>query len=215
MGAVRRRWQKGKSGCSRHGIRELQPRPGSRAAPWLGRQDLVAPVPGDHRQPGRGCPEGEALRGTWFDRTQEYAARRRGEEFDRLRYATTETLHLSPLPCWKHFPAEICQRRALGLIDEIEEEATVQRSRMGSEPLGAAAIRGQHLHDRPKRPKRPKKSPAPLLHAVSSRVRYELWTAYAWFVAAFRDASEKLRAGDRNAAFPAGSFPPALPFVGG
>jgi hypothetical protein len=34
-------------------------------------------------------------------------------------------------------------------------------------------------------------------------------------VAAFRDAAEKLRVGDRSAAFPAGSFPPALPFVGG
>ncbi len=83
---------------------------------------------------------------------------------------------------------------------------------MGSQPLGVAAIRGQHPHDRPKRPKR---SPAPLFHTVSSKVRYELWAAYAWFVAAFREASEKLRAGDRNAAFPAGSFPPALPFVGG
>ena len=43
----------------------------------------------------------------------------------------------------------------------------------------------------------------------------ELWEAYAWFVAAFREAAEKLRAGDRNAAFPIGSFPPGLPFVGG
>jgi hypothetical protein len=28
-------------------------------------------------------------------------------------------------------------------------------------------------------------------------------------------AADKLRAGDRNAAFPPGSFPPALPYVGG
>jgi len=40
-----------------------------------------------------------------------------------------------------------------------------------------------------------------------------LYETYAWFVAALRDASEKLRAGDRTAQFPAGSFPPALPFV--
>ena len=31
--------------------------------------------------------------------------------------------------------------------------------------------------------------------------------------AAFREAAEKLRAGDREAAFPVGSFPPGLPFV--
>jgi len=43
-------------------------------------------------------------------------------------------------------------------------------------------------------------------------VRYQ---SYAWFVAAFREAAEKLRRGDRTACFPAGSFPPALPFVAG
>jgi hypothetical protein len=32
-------------------------------------------------------------------------------------------------------------------------------------------------------------------------------------MAAFRDAAEKLRAGDRLVAFPEGSFPPSLPFV--
>jgi hypothetical protein len=38
---------------------------------------------------------------------------------------------------------------------------------------------------------------------------------YAAFVAAFREASERLLRGDRNAPFPIGSFPPALPFVAG
>jgi hypothetical protein len=33
------------------------------------------------------------------------------------------------------------------------------------------------------------------------------------FVAAFREASERLRSGDRMARFPLGSFPPGLPFV--
>ncbi|HTG34635.1 MAG TPA: hypothetical protein VLB76_17080 [Thermoanaerobaculia bacterium] len=87
-----------------------------------------------------------------------------------------------------------------------------QRSRTGSQPLGIAAILGQHHHDRPKRSKR---SPAPLFHVVSARVRDELWEGYRWFVAVFRDAAEKLRVGDRSAAFPAGSFPPVLPFLGG
>ena len=32
--------------------------------------------------------EGKILEGLWFDRTQEYAARRRGEDFSRLQYAT-------------------------------------------------------------------------------------------------------------------------------
>lgn len=156
--------------------------------------------------------QGEDLKGYWFDRTQEYAARNRGEKFDRLKYASVETLRLSPLPCWKHFPEEVWRGRALHLIYEIEEETSAQRARTGSQPAGAAAILGRHPHERPKNPKR---SPAPQFHALCAKVRRELWEAYSLFVAAFRQAAEKLRAGDRNAAFPAGSFPPALPFVGG
>jgi hypothetical protein len=38
---------------------------------------------------------------------------------------------------------------------------------------------------------------------------------YALFVAAYREAADKLRKGDRGALFPVGSFPLALPFVGG
>jgi hypothetical protein len=39
--------------------------------------------------------------------------------------------------------------------------------------------------------------------------------AYCEFFAAFREAAERLRAGILPVVFPAGSFPPALPFVGG
>jgi hypothetical protein len=46
-------------------------------------------------------------------------------------------------------------------------------------------------------------------------VRRGLREAYALFVAAYREAAEKLRMGNRNACCRAGSFPPALLFVGG
>jgi hypothetical protein len=55
---------------------------------------------------------------------------------------------------------------------------------------------------------RPKKSSAPRFHAFTKKVRRQLYEAYALFVAAFREAAEKLRAGDRMA-----RFPPHLPFV--
>jgi hypothetical protein len=152
------------------------------------------------------------MEGTWFDRTQEYAARRRGESFDRLRYATSETLTLSPLPCWKHLPLEAQRRLAADLIAEIESDAAAKRQRTGSQVLGVATIRGQDPH---KRPARSRKSPAPLFHALTKTVRQELYTGYAWFVAAFREAAQKLRAGNRAVSFPAGSFPPALPFMAG
>jgi hypothetical protein len=44
--------------------------------------------------------------------------------------------------------------------------------------------------------------------------RRELRDAYALFVAAYRAAAEKLRAGIRDVVFPRGSFPPPMPFVG-
>jgi hypothetical protein len=112
----------------------------------------------------------------------------------------------------KHLPPVVWREPALRLIHEIVEETAAQRARTGSQPLGASAILGRHPHERPKHPKR---SPAPLFHAFSAGVRRELWEAYRLFVAAFRQAAEKLRAGDRNAVFPSGSFPPALPYVGG
>jgi len=36
---------------------------------------------------------------------------------------------------------------------------------------------------------------------------------YKAFVGLFREAAEKLKAGDRLAVFPPGSFPPHLPFA--
>lgn len=98
------------------------------------------------------------------------------------------------------------------LIAEIEAEAAVHRQHTGSQVLGASAVRGQHPFDRPKKSK---KSPAPLFHVASKAVRRELYEMYGWFVVAFREASEKLRGGNRLASFPSGSFPPALPFVAG
>jgi hypothetical protein len=108
--------------------------------------------------------------------------------------------------------ATACQTQdfVAGLVEEIEREAAAERAMSGREPLGREAILRQHPHTRPNRTK---KSPAPLFHAASKAVRQELRAAYGHFVAAFREAAERLRAGDRLAAFPQGSFPPGLPFV--
>jgi hypothetical protein len=89
-------------------------------------------------------------------------------------------------------------------VEDIELEAAVRRKETGARPLGPAAILTQDPH---RQPKKTKKSPAPAFHAASKAVRRELWNAYALFVAAYRDAAEKLRAGDRDMVFPKGSFP--------
>ena len=160
----------------------------------------------------RALLEGETLEGLWFDRTQEYLARRRGEKFDLLQYATREVLELDPLPCWEHLTAEQRRLRVAVLVEDIESEVAARRKRTGAKPLGVAAILAQNPLQRPKKTK---KSPAPAFHAASKAIRLELRDAYAWFVAAYRAAAEKLRAGVRDVVFPRGSFPPALPFVDG
>lgn len=50
-------------------------------------------------------------------------------------------------------------------------------------------------------------------HLFGTFSRKGLREAYGWFYAAYRDAAEELRKGDRASSFPERSFPPALPFV--
>ena len=118
--------------------------------------------PGVHA--ARALMEGKPLEGLWFDRTKEYGARRRGEEPERERFATRETVTLSPLPCWEHLSPEKQRELIAALIREIEEEAAAQREATGKTVLGRAAILKQQPHERPQRSK---KSYAPLFHAAS------------------------------------------------
>ncbi len=153
---------------------------------------------------------GEPIRGRWFDRTQEFAARNRGEDFGRLQYATEETLEITPLPCWAHLSPEVYRQRIAELMEEIESEAAAELAEAGRQPLGVEAVSRRSPETRPAKSK---KSPAPRFHAATKAMRKLLWEAYALFVAAFREAAELLRSGDRTARFPVGSFPPGLPFV--
>lgn len=153
---------------------------------------------------------GEPIRGLWFDRTAELAARNRGECFDRLKFATAEIFELSPLPCWSHLSPEDYRSRVATLIGDSEATAAADLASRGLMPLGVAGVLRQ---DPQTRPNWMKKSPAPMYHAATRAVRRALRAAYAEFVAAFRVAAAALRSGDRVARFPIGSFPPGLPFV--
>jgi hypothetical protein len=149
----------------------------------LSKEGLVGRVrdwPGVHAV--RALLQDEPLEGLWFDRTQEYGARRRGEEFARDRFATRETVVLSPLPCWEHLSPEERKEKIAELVLEIETEAAEQREKTGKEPLGRVGVLKQHPHERPMRSKR---SYAPLVHAVSQKVRRDLYDGYRAFVAAF------------------------------
>jgi hypothetical protein len=165
--------------------------------------------------PGVHCAKalitGNRVEGTWFDRKFEYNARLQGKEPGPREFASTEEVVLSQLPCWRDLAPEAYRSRVAELVREIEESAAAARRETGREPLGEEGVRAQ---DPETRPRKIKKSPAPFVHAATKSARKAMWEAYGWFVAAFRAAADKLKAGDRSAAFPAGSFPPGLPFVG-
>jgi hypothetical protein len=152
------------------------------------------------------------LEGHWFDRTREYAARNQGEEHSRLQFASAESVALSPLPCWAHLPPAAYRSRVQALVADIEAGAAQVRESSGATVLGVAAVLAQ---DPQHRPASVACSPAPLVHAATKAARKLFYETYATFVSAFRAASEALRRGERDAPFPIGSFPPALPFVAG
>jgi len=154
--------------------------------------------------------EGTSLHGVWYDRSREYAARQRGKAVDPEAFATRYELHLEPLPCWRDVSPRAVQQYVREMVEEIEAETAARHRREGTEPMGAEAVQRQHPHQRPSKSKR---SPAPLFHAATQRVRRALIDAYRAFVAAFRQAAERLKAGELGVAFPRGSFPPPRPFV--
>ncbi|HEX4965175.1 MAG TPA: transposase [Thermoanaerobaculia bacterium] len=156
--------------------------------------------------------EGETLTGHWFNRSREYAARNQRQDFDRLRYATEEAVTFSPIPCWAHLPPEVYRTRIKTLVDSVITEAAITRSSTDRTVEGVESILSRDPQTRPAKLAR---SPAPLVHAATKAARKAFYEAYSWFVAAFRSAAEKLKRGDREARFPAGSFPPGLPFVAG
>jgi hypothetical protein len=146
--------------------------------------------------------------GTWFDRTAECKARMRGLEFGERDFATEEQVILTPIPCWRHLAREQHASAVQALVDSIEADAAAEREATGRPCLGVAAI----LRQSPEAtPTRFKKSPAPWFHAATKAARAALKEAFAIFLAAYRRAAERLRAGDRLVVFPPGAFPPALP----
>jgi hypothetical protein len=153
---------------------------------------------------------GEPLEGMWFDRTREYEARRRGEDVPKYRFATPESILLSPLPCWEGDRLHRVQTRIRAIVRELEAEAEERQRVTGRPPLGVQAICQQHPHDKPARSKR---SPAPRFHAATGARRRSMERAYLRFFWAYREAADKLRAGAQSVTFPPGSFPTPKAFV--
>ena len=153
---------------------------------------------------------GRPLEGRWYNRTREHVERQRGEKVDAEALATDEVLVLSPLPCWEDLTDEKIQEKVMELVEQATEEAALERNLTGRQVLGVEAILAM---DPLSSPLTVERSPKPRFHAFRTAVWKQMWVAYALVLAAFRDAAERLREGDREAVFPEGTHPPGLPFV--
>jgi hypothetical protein len=166
--------------------------------------------PGLH--PASMIQDGQAHRGIWVNRTALCRARhnRPATPPETLEYEEEEVLRLAQLPCWEALSWEEYQARVRALVKEIEEETRARHRRHGTRPVGRRRVLRQNPRGAPPKPK---KGPGPLIIAASKAVQEAFEKAYRRVVEAYQCASEKLRAGDRWAVFPEGTFPPALAFV--
>lgn len=153
-----------------------------------------------------------SVEGTWYDGTAAYRDRLAGKEKPREAYGSQESILLSPLPCWRHLSPEVHRDAVISLLDDIRRETVQRHNEAETAPTGAAFVLAQDAHEKPRLVKR---TPAPAFHTATRDAWHQLRDAYLAFVAAYREAASKLRAGVLPVAFPAGSFPPALPFVPG
>lgn len=147
------------------------------------------------------------IKGIWYNRTKEYRARLAGRH---EMFPSIETVTVTPLPCWRNLSHGTIRSRVTGLIKEIEQETRKMHLEQRTSPAGMSRVLAKHPHSRPKSMKR---SRAPLFHAASGAARKKFREAYYSFVEYYRQASDRVKAGDMSVQFPLGSFPPPRPFI--
>ena len=150
------------------------------------------------------------IRGLWIDRTGLCRARQRRTAVDPRDFHQTETLLLSPLPCWQHLTPEAYRLRLVEMIDAIARETRRQHRRNHTRPLGVRRIL---RHDPLQPTELTERRPKPRVHALKRAAREAFLFAYRAVVLAYRNAAQRLRRGHPQPGFPTGCFPPGLPFV--
>ncbi len=153
---------------------------------------------------------GEPLKGIWIDRSGYYRACQRNEDVTLEDFTEHLELPIAPLPCWTHLSQETRRDLVLDIVRKIEDETAAGHAENGTAPLGVEAVLAGNPHYYPAKLK---KSPQPLFHAFRKKVRREMREAFFLILAAYYEAAERLKAGERDVDFPENTFPPGLPFV--
>jgi hypothetical protein len=163
--------------------------------------------------PGVSCARaltaGGALRGTWYDRTAEHQARARGQRVVPGQFSSQCEVRLESLPCWRTLSPARHRAACADLVAQVETETRAERRESGRPCVGRDRLLAQDPHERPARSEN---STAPFVHGSCDAVKAAFSSAYTAFVDAFRAAAAGLRCGE-IIDFPAGAFPPGLPFV--
>ena len=159
---------------------------------------------------------GLPMKGIWVDRTALGEARRKAQGSARKASEKDFTekleLRLDPVPSLAHLSPESYRKVIVGLVQDIEQE-TLARHRMdATAPVGVLEVLRRHPHHRQADPP---KSPRPWFHVLGPETRKSLRAALAWIMAQYRVAAEHFKDGEYDVEFPAGTFPPARPFVRG
>lgn len=150
--------------------------------------------------------------GVWIDRTAQCRARHRSGRAAAADFTQSESVRLSPLPCWAQLQPARHRRRIRALITEIERETRRGLRALGTRPLGVRKIRRQ---DPRARAPELESSPKPKVHALTRDALEAFRSAWEVILAAYRRAAQRLRHGHSEVVFPPGCFPPGLPYVPG
>lgn len=148
----------------------------------------------------------QLVRGEWVDRTALFRARENGQDVTEDDFTTSETLELSPLPCYEHWPAEQYHAWVREMIADIEHEGRVRRRIERKRVLGVAKLLAADPLGTPAPAKR---TPAPLFLASCREDRKEWRARYREVLRAFLEASRQLReCCVLDVEFPEFTFPP-------
>ena len=153
---------------------------------------------------------GEPMKGVWVDRTALGIARRRGEDVSEADFSHEMEVRLTPPPSLAHLSSRDYRALIVDLVREIEQETAAMHARRGTTPLGPEAVLKRDPHHQPAAVER---SPRPWFHTFRPEVRQAMRAGLLLIVAAYRDAAERLKGGERDVRFPEHTFPPSLPFV--
>lgn len=153
---------------------------------------------------------GKKITGVWIDRTAMSKASGNSTTLDPRDFATTYEVPIEPIPALQDLPDEEQQKFYRKMVADIERETRQNNRDKGHIPPGPAWVCRQHPHTILKGGKN---TPAPLCLTRSRRIRMAFFEAYKLFLHAFRQAAQRLKAGELDVDFPPNCFPPGLPFV--